>query len=58
MCLKNRPGSQPMWYGTYGRPLGGCPNILFPEMIYPMVNSGMEEKNNLADNGMLIQISK
>ena len=44
--------------GGYGRPLGGQPNNLFPEMIYPMVNGGVEEKNNMADNGMLIEISK
>ena len=42
----------------YGRPLDGQPNNLFPEMIYPMVNGGVEEKNNMADNGMLIEISK
>ena len=42
----------------YGRPLDGQPNNLFPEMIYPMVNGEMEEKNNLADKGVLIEISK
>ena len=32
--------------------------MLLPEMIYPMVNGEMEEKNNLADKGVLIEISK
>ena len=42
----------------YGRPLDGQPNNLFPEIIHPMVNGGVKEKNNMADNGVLIEISK
>ena len=43
---------------SYDRPLDGCTNILIPDMIYPIVNVGMEEENNLADNGVFIEISK
>ena len=50
------PGSKIILF--YGRPLDGQPNNLLLEIIYPMVNGGMEEKNNLADNGVFIEISK